>query len=63
MQKWEYCCKYYYHEVTPYAARGGISPNDELMNQLGSEGWELVAVHMDEDKNDAFYAFFKRSVV
>lgn len=52
MQKWEY--------------KMVLLPNprqDEVMNNLGNEGWELVSVTAEPDSTNDMYsnwAFFKR---
>lgn len=51
MKQWEYKI-----EEIP-----DVWDSEDLLNQLGSQGWELVGIYRDDTGDDAYvYAVFKR---
>jgi len=53
VKKWEY-------KVVEIASVTSEKEEEEMLNQCGEEGWELVAVTIDVYVSDSTQAFFKR---
>jgi len=56
MQKWEYFVGWYYKDDNADAI-------ETLLNDRGSQGWELVSTCLRPGHPDVMLVFFKREVV
>ena len=52
MKKWEYSMPYYSNK-----------PNADILNDMGSQGWELISIFQSPDDEETYRWIFKRERV